>query len=83
MSIAFDRWILILSFVIPQAVELSTCTGVGGCLYPISSSVVRSILVSFMLLNRPPVSASAADETMALITPVGVSMGVDRKTNIS
>ena len=75
MSIALERWILMLSLAIPHAVELSTWMGVGGCGYPISSRVVRSMAASFMLVKSPAVSASAADETTTLMTPVGVRMG--------
>ena len=33
------------------------------------------MVASFMFVKRPVVSASAADETTTLITPVGVKMG--------
>ena len=75
MSIAFARCILMLSFAMPQAVELSTKMGVAGCGCPISCSMVRRMTASFMLVNRPPVSASAAEETTTFITPVGVRIG--------
>ena len=63
-----------LLLAIPHAVELSTCIGIAGCGWPISSSVVRNIVASFMLVNRPAVSALAAEDTTTQMTPVGVKM---------
>jgi hypothetical protein len=39
---AFDRFCLIVSFTIPDAVELSVRRGVGGCVWPSSVSVTLS-----------------------------------------
>ena len=75
MSIAFDRLCLIVLLARPHAVLLSTCIGVAGCGWPISSRAVRSAVASFMLENNPAVSASAADEHTTLMTPVGVRIG--------
>jgi len=75
MSMALERRCLMVRFAIPHAVELSTWMGVAGCGCPISSKAVRSAVPSFMFVNNPAVSASAADETTTLITPVGVSKG--------
>ena len=61
MSIDFDFCCLICLLENPTAVELSTSHGVGGCSCPISCSVVRRETASFVLLNRAPHSASAAD----------------------
>ena len=71
-----------LSLAIPQAVELSTWMGVGGCGCPISCRVVHRMVASFMLVKRPAVSASAAEEITTLITPVGVRMGPLRKLSV-
>ena len=72
---ALDRRCLMVLLAIPAAVELSTWTGVGGCGWPISSSIVRSAVASFMFVKSPAVSDSAAEETTTLMTPVGVRMG--------
>jgi hypothetical protein len=42
MPIAFDRFCLIVSLMMPNAVELSVRIGVGGCVYPSSVSVTLS-----------------------------------------
>ena len=73
---ALERRCLIVRFAIPHAVELLTWMGVAGCGCPISSKAVRSAVPSFMLVNKPAVLASAAEDTTTLITPVGVSNGL-------
>ena len=70
-----------LSLAMPHAVELSTWMGVGGWGCPISWRVVRRMVASFMLVNKPAVSASDAEDTTTFITPVGVRMGP--LTNVS
>ena len=57
----FDFCCLICLLENPTAVELLTLHGVGGCLCPISSSVVRMETASFVLLNSAPHSASATN----------------------
>jgi hypothetical protein len=52
---------------IPQAVELSIWTGVGGCGYPISSSVICRIVAHFVFSNIALISTYDADERMAFI----------------
>jgi hypothetical protein len=42
MSIDFDLFCLIVSFQMPNAVELSVQRGVGGCVWPNSVSVTLS-----------------------------------------
>jgi hypothetical protein len=42
MSIAFDLFCLIVSFKMPNAVELSVRRGVGGWMWPTSVSVTLS-----------------------------------------
>ena len=79
---ALDRRCLIVLLAMPQAVELSTWTGVGGCGCPISSKAVRKAVAFFMLVIKPAVSASAADETTTLITPVGVKIGALMKLSL-
>ena len=70
---ALDRRCLMVLLAIPAAVELSTWTGVGGCGWPIFSSMVRRAVASFMLVKRPAVLDLTAEETA--MTPVGVKMG--------
>ena len=64
MSIALDLRCLIVPVAIPNAVELSTWTGVGGWECPISSSVIRMGTASWQFKNKAPNSASAADAMM-------------------
>ena len=45
----------------PTAVRLSQCIGVGGCLCPNSSRMVRIILPSFVFRNKAPSYASSAE----------------------
>jgi hypothetical protein len=61
MSIAHDHCCLMLSFAMPHAVELSVCTGVGGCGYPISSRVVHKMVAFLVFSNSAPISASKAE----------------------
>ena len=58
-------WILLL--MKPLAVVLSVCIGVGGCGCPISFSMFLMWADSLALTKRDPTSASAADDTAALI----------------
>ena len=46
----------------PDAVELSVCTGDGGCGHPISMRACLSGNISLAVTKRAPSSASAADE---------------------
>jgi hypothetical protein len=43
ISIVFDLFCLMVSFKIPNAVELSVWRGVGGCVWPISVSVTLCV----------------------------------------
>ena len=58
---ALDLRFLTVSLMMPDAVELSVCIGVGPCGCPISSIEVLSTSPSLALMNRPPNSASAAE----------------------
>ena len=54
--------------VMPHAMEIPTWTGVGGSGWPISCNIVQSMVPSFMFINSPAVSSSAAeDRTMHII----------------
>ena len=61
MSVALGLRCLVVLLMMPDAVELSDCIGVGPCGCPISSNEVRSTSPSLVLMNRPPNSASAAE----------------------
>ena len=50
----------------PTAVRLSQCIGVGGWQCPNTSRMVRSILPSFVLRNKAPSFASAAEASTKL-----------------
>ena len=58
---ALDMRYLTVLLMIPEAMELSVCMGIGPCGFPISSSEVLSTSPSLELINRPPNSASAAE----------------------
>ena len=45
----------------PRAVVLSVCTGVGGCLCPISLTVFLAGMAWRELMKRAPILASAAE----------------------
>ena len=64
MSIALDLCCLIFPVAIPNSVELSTWTGVGGWECSISSSVIRMGTSSWKFKNKAHNSASAADAMM-------------------
>ena len=61
MSVALDMRCLTFSLMMPDAVELYACMGIGPCGCLISSSEVLSASPSLALMNRPPNSASAAE----------------------
>ena len=60
MSMALDMSCLTVLLMMPDAVELSVCIGVGPCGCPISSNGVLSTSPSLALMKRPPNSTSAA-----------------------
>ena len=55
-----------LLLTMPSAVVLSVYIGVGGCLCPISSSVVLAGTAFLQLMKSAHSSASAADDMTAL-----------------
>ena len=61
MSIAYNRWHLIVLLTMPAVVVLSIWMGVGGCGCLVSSKMKRLILASCLFRNSAPSSASAAD----------------------
>ena len=68
MSIAFDRFCLILSFVKPTVVVLSNCMGVGGWVYPISSrGMCELVKASLAFIKVASILASAAEDMTVLM----------------
>ena len=67
MSMAFVRFGWTQLLTMPSAVELPVCMGVGGCLWPSSSNIFRSLTALRALMYSTPVSASAADDMTAFI----------------
>ena len=67
MLIDFSRLLEMLLVTNPCAVLLPVCIGVGGCVYPISSSDWRAGMASLQLMKSAPSSASAADEKTSLM----------------
>ena len=61
MSMALERFCLMVSFANPTAVELSTCMGVSGWGYLSLRSSVRMGTASCPLIYVAPILASAAD----------------------
>ena len=61
MSMALDLRCLMVSLMMPEAVELSVCMGIGPCGCPIYSSEVLSTSPSLALTDRLPNYASAAE----------------------
>jgi hypothetical protein len=68
MSMAFDHFCLIVSFKIPNAVELYVRRGVGGCVWPSSVSVTLSGAPLWALRKHAPTSDSAAEATTFFMT---------------
>jgi hypothetical protein len=74
MSIDFDRFCLIVSFKIPNAVELSVHRAFGGCVWSSSVSVTLSGAPLWALWKHAPTYDSAAEATMFLITAATLIM---------
>ena len=58
---ALNLCCLTVSLMMPDAVDLSVCIGLGPCGCPIYSNEVLITSPSLALMNRPPNSASAAE----------------------
>ena len=88
MSIAFN-FLITFWLTTPNAVVLSVCIGVGGCLCPRNSKTcLAGTAASRQLMNNALTSASAAEDSTALIicemvitAPLlsGVSASLDMK----
>ena len=74
MSIDLDDFGIIVLWIRPCAVELSVVTGVFGCLWPISSSVMRRGTAALRLYNRAASSDLEADDMTCLMTDDNVTM---------
>ena len=82
MSILLDAFCRTWSLIIPVAHLLSNWRGVGPCVSPISSSVMRHGIISFAVMNPVLFSASCAEDMTASIIlemtrtwPLGVGVG--------
>ena len=75
MSIALDLFWRMDELTIPEAVLLSVQIGVGGWLWPISTSVVRMGHADLPLRKSPPNSDSAAEATTCLSAWHSTKMG--------
>ena len=67
MSINFSFLLRMWVLTTPRAVAFSICVGVGGCLCPISYSLILAGTASQKLINSVQSSASAADDIRALM----------------
>jgi hypothetical protein len=74
MSIAFDLFCLMVSFKIPNSVELSVRRGVGDCVWTISVSVTLSGAPLWALWKHAPTYDSAAEATTFLMTEATLRM---------
>jgi hypothetical protein len=68
MSMDLDLFCLIVSFKIPNAVELSVLNGVIGCVCPNSVRVTRIGAPLWAFWKQAPTSDYAADTTTFLMT---------------
>ena len=67
MSMAFVRLGCILPFMTASAIALSVCSGVGGCLWPNSSSMILMYTASRAMMYSPASAASVADDMTFLM----------------
>jgi hypothetical protein len=74
MSIDFNLFCLIVSFKIPNTVELSVRRGVGGCMWPNSASVTLSGAPLWALWKHASTSDSAAEATTFSMTEATLRM---------
>ena len=63
----FSRLLAIFLLTTPNAVVLSVCIDVGGCLCPMISSACRAGISSLQFMKRAPSSASTAEDITYLI----------------
>jgi hypothetical protein len=80
-----------LPLITASAIELLVCSGVGGCLCPISSRMILMYTASLAIMYSPTNSASVAKDILCLImwemlstAPLfgGIGVSLDRKKNV-
>jgi hypothetical protein len=74
MSIDFDRFCLIVSLTMLYAVELSVRRCVGGCMWPISVSVILRGAPLWALWKHAPTYDTAAEATTFFMTAATLRM---------
>ena len=67
MSITFVSFVCILPLHTASVIALSVCNGVGGCLCPISSSIILMYIASRTMMYSAASSDSVADVMTCLI----------------
>ena len=67
MSMALVRFGCILPLTTPSAIELSVCSGVGGCRCPISSRIILMYTALQAIMYNAASSASVADDMACLM----------------
>ena len=67
MSIVFVRFGCILALMTASAMALSVWMGVGGCLCPISSRMMRMYTASRAMMYKAASSASVAEDMTFLM----------------
>ncbi len=77
-----------LPLITASTIELSVCSGVGGCLCPISSRMILMFTASIAIIYNPANSTSVAEDITCLImwamfstTPLfgGIGVSLDKK----
>ncbi len=88
MSMALVHLGCILPLMTLSAIALSVCSGVGGCTWPSSSSMILMQMASQAIMYKPASSALVADDitflmmcTMFSIAPLfgGTVVSLERK----
>jgi hypothetical protein len=64
---AFVHFDCTLPLITALAIELSVCSGVGGCLCPISSRMILMYTASLAIMYNPAHSTSVAEDITCLI----------------
>ncbi len=64
---AFVYFDCTLPLITASAIELSVCSGVGGCLCPISSRMILMYTASLAIMYNPANSTSVAEDITCLI----------------
>ena len=67
MSIAFVCFGCTIPLITASAIKLSVCSGVGGCVCPISSSIILMYTASLAMMYNPARSTLVADGMTSLM----------------